>query len=237
MLPNALEEDVAASEALQQLHRTTLVLAWWRGDPRGALPKEKGLLPVAVEPAGASTAPERSGSCSSSSRSSGGGSNEVHWLRPMMLLPRTPVGEAREAGTGAGELGSRGGSSQGGSGAALGAEAGWLRDLWLRPGEWEEYEAAAADEVAAVNAAPAGQGGSAPRGPNRGGLLAVGEVMCPCWVSVAGPPSGEGKGLQGAGQDAACVDELPRHPPLPPLRFFLPDASAIAAAYPPTAGV
>jgi hypothetical protein len=206
VLPGALDADAETAvagdgqAARQQQdgheppHRTTLVLAWWRGDPRDALPAA-GAEAAGPWPRGG----DGSAGGSSGAGSGGDGDNgEPAWPRLMMALP----GAAAEA---------------------------WAEDLRLQPGEWERAE----EEAAASKAAG-------------GGLAPVEDAVAPCWVSVVGgggsgggesQTGGGGEGESGEGGSGGAPGGPLSAAPLPPLRFFLPDARAIAAAYPLSAGV
>lgn len=225
MLPGALQEEGAEEEQpataagggggeRQQAHvRTTLIFAWWRGDPRAALGGDVDGTEGVAGAEGAEGAP---------------------WPRPLMELPRCGAGKGATGGSGEADNSSGGGAGGGaagkcgeagcggsGGGAAAGAaggsgeaggRSGWIGDLLLQPGEWARLQAEAAS-------AAAGGGG---------GLQPAAEIVSPCWVAVA--PGAEAECDCGgvAGGDL-------RSAPLPCLRFFLPGADAVAAAYPLTA--
>ncbi|KAI8465474.1 MAG: hypothetical protein J3K34DRAFT_487656 [Monoraphidium minutum] len=217
---DAGEQQGSGGAAIAPRWRTTLVLAWWRGDPRSALEHERGCEGSDGEAAAAAGA----GAGAPAEAAGGGEGPAPAWPRPMMALPLA-------AGTAAG-----GGGAAGPVGTAVGvagAAAPWLDDLWLYPGEWEALEAEAAAEAGAT--ARAVEGVAAPL-----------EEVSPAWVRVEGAAGAGARGSEAAAAAAASggagapgdgpagegADARLARARLPPLRFFLPGAGAIAAAYP-----
>lgn len=164
-----------------QQQRLTLILAWWRGDPRAELRADDG-------------------KCSGEGDSGGvEGPSSSGRLGALMPLP---------------SLCER-------------APAGWLQDISLEEGEWDMYLAQAraawsSGGASAEQAAGVGGGASCGGGGKSSGWRAADECVKPCWVQLGG---GDGSGTA----DVPCA--VAQAVPLPPLRFFLPTADAISAAY------
>lgn len=197
---------------------------------------------VGVQPPPSCPAREPAAVATAAPDSSAGGSPPQ--VERVTLILAWWSGDPRaELGAGGGESGGSG-SDSGGSGAdpqaggsggqrlhalmqlpSVGPHApGWLQDMTLREGEWRAYqEQAGAACPLPGGVAPVAVDAAADSGGAAGGAWRpADECVSPCWVEVADPPGSKAASGPGAVPDAAL---------LPPLRYFLPAADAIAAAY------
>ena len=214
--PQSLEDDQPAgpgppgADAAQQAQpwRTTLVLVWWHGDPREALRAGQGPLSSGPEEARASGS---GGSSAADSDDIGGPASSR--LRPMMDLPFPPQEGAAAAAQQhqqqqqVAELGGCAGSLEQVAAAALPQR--WLLDLSLPAAERHQLLGLAGGPVSTVRV----------------------EEISPCWVAVAEQGQAAPESTPDGGADAEPGSGL-QQARLPPLRFFLPSADSIEAAYP-----